>query len=837
MLNKSTFTKPHFINDKPDDYVCSIFEDMTVDLSFVKYSDMSLNIAVRETDEPKLSEEENEQKKKYGSFIYIDEYTKPFVYTARNTRIDKYFEKFTTQTYPSNNEYMDVINDIMSKNNTKINISLDRLITTTRWTYWETCTKFPVVHLEDKVDVMFMCGNMISGSVELYIKYREVYGKNYHNDTYTVYDFVNGMISPIIKPSEESIIKKMKETYGKKFIYNYTNDSFCSLDNNNDNKYDAIISDEYYVEDNLLYIETKNIHFFIKMLSLIMNNLKTGGNFTCLVYKSQTKIMMDLIFLICKCFNNSYMIKESRKINMSYRHIVCINKRPNEDLQKVKEFLQEIINTQKEIMKNRKDNACYTDHYNVYIGDKILYSAITTDNDYYQLMNKYQKIHMNMCYKHTEEQITFLENYKELENDKQKIMFLNNIISENIYMSKEWFKAYDVPISFLYEDDVVNSHIRDSIMSSKNINFLYAKKKDYEINSIHTYMELMNNVFGEYVKYQRVIDSYKNVDDWQAMNNKLVLHDSLKEVIPLYTNFEVSRAFLKMYEILHIYDFFEGINKVHSFHICEAPGQFIVSMNHYMKTKKKNIKWDWCAQSLVETNDNDALGDQYGIMKKYPNNWDNGEKKTGDITDIDNISYYVDKYKNINFITSDCGLGPRDGHLFRDVTMKKLTISEIYFLLKILNNGGSFVIKVFFPIKTKLGISLLYCLYKTFEEFHVYKPYINPNSIEVYYVGKNYIGKEEAKIYINKLYDVIKDIKNIDENYQLFKISKGFLMSHIEATTLVFENAKNHLKKVEYLQLFPDVLTKENYDALIKKTQDKWISNFDFKKINPSQVL
>ena len=57
-----------------------------------------------------------------------------------------------------------------------------------------------------------------------------------------------------------------------------------------------------------------------------------------------------------------------------------------------------------------------------------------------------------------------------------------------------------------------------------------------------------------------------------------------------------------------------------------------------------------------------------------------------------------------------------------ELLLLKVHLSQIICCLLTLKNGGSFVIKTFLPIQTKLGISIMYTLYKSFEELYFYKP-------------------------------------------------------------------------------------------------------------------
>ena len=134
-----------------------------------------------------------------------------------------------------------------------------------------------------------------------------------------------------------------------------------------------------------------------------------------------------------------------------------------------------------------------------------------------------------------------------------------------------------------------------------------------------------------------------------------------------------------MYEILSIYPIIDkNKNKIKTFHICEAPGMFISAFNHYIKTKTKIKIFDWKAQSLKKNNKtkNIAFGDNYGLIQKYPKQWLWGIDGSGDITKLYNIKYYKTYCKNVDIITSDCGVSMKNKKL-----MAKLQFSQILFIL------------------------------------------------------------------------------------------------------------------------------------------------------------
>jgi cap2 methyltransferase len=115
-----------------------------------------------------------------------------------------------------------------------------------------------------------------------------------------------------------------------------------------------------------------------------------------------------------------------------------------------------------------------------------------------------------------------------------------------------------------------------------------------------------------------------------------------------------------MYEILfvtNIYNKYNNIKKVKAFHICEAPGTFILASKYYLNKFYPNIKYSWKATSLnPKFLDKDGIGDTYGLLQKYKKKWSFGKDETGDITKEENIKYYKKICEDCDFIIGDCGI-------------------------------------------------------------------------------------------------------------------------------------------------------------------------------------
>ena len=85
----------------------------------------------------------------------------------------------------------------------------------------------------------------------------------------------------------------------------------------------------------------------------------------------------------------------------------------------------------------------------------------------------------------------------------------------------------------------------------------------------------------------------------------------------------------------------EEVTKYNSVHLCEAPGGFVASLNHYLKTHRSDCEWNWKAITLnpyFEGNCMFALTDQDRFVCETWDHWFWGKENSGDLTHWENAS-------------------------------------------------------------------------------------------------------------------------------------------------------------------------------------------------------
>jgi len=247
--------------------------------------------------------------------------------------------------------------------------------------------------------------------------------------------------------------------------------------------------------------------------------------------------------------------------------------------------------------------------------------------------------------------------------------------------------------------------------------------------------------------------------------------------------YKVSNAFCKLWEIFaNVKDLLPFTKNPHIFFVAEAPGQWIYSSNHYYKKKyidhlnqrnqlEQKPKLEWRANSLNPNHPinikqfGNIFGDDYGFIKKYPNNWLYGADNTGDILSIENQKWYHNFAKDFNkfdLITGDAGLLSKDLEL-----LQKIEYACICMISGTASIGSNCIMKHFTPHNSRIKnskeasgffVNYLYLYYLLFDELKLIKPLTsNPNSGEFYVIGKGFRGINEENY--NKLLGILENFK------------------------------------------------------------------------------
>jgi hypothetical protein len=273
-----------------------------------------------------------------------------------------------------------------------------------------------------------------------------------------------------------------------------------------------------------------------------------------------------------------------------------------------------------------------------------------------------------------------------------------------------------------------------------------------------------------YVKKEEEVDEYFNLPK-KIKDTIQFVNDGYARGISRYINTKfnprkpLSNAYVKLWEIYNTFDWVipKSSNldqpEFNSFHMCEAPGQWINTTATYFEKNKLNTKYNWYANSLNPTKfkgNDKVIKDDYGFIKNNKSKWIWGADDTGDITNIENIKWYhkflSEKLGYINLISGDAGLPFSDLFLLQKLELAQMVMVACTAMpgKDEKHPGSSCIIKHFLPFmtqnsKTKMSaglfMSIMYMYHLMFEEFHMFKPLSSsPGSGEFYVVARNFRG-------------------------------------------------------------------------------------------------
>ena len=107
-----------------------------------------------------------------------------------------------------------------------------------------------------------------------------------------------------------------------------------------------------------------------------------------------------------------------------------------------------------------------------------------------------------------------------------------------------------------------------------------------------------------------------------------------------------TQAWAKFYEIVSSNNVIPAscIEKgsFNSLHLCEAPGAFVASLNHYVKSRFEGMEWTWLASTLnpfYEGNDTKRMIEGEKFILETEGHWNFGEWYDGDLMNRDNLEH------------------------------------------------------------------------------------------------------------------------------------------------------------------------------------------------------
>jgi 23S rRNA U2552 (ribose-2'-O)-methylase RlmE/FtsJ len=430
------------------------------------------------------------------------------------------------------------------------------------------------------------------------------------------------------------------------------------------------------------------------------------------------------------------------------------------------------------------------------------------------------------------------------------------------------------------------------ILSSNNISypqislgfqhFIHKSKDKMELTEKYVNRKkiyLVTSLFEKNIDYKPETDSGI---PYTSINNGIeqFIKDNIDEKLPPLLN----RAFLKIWEMLTIFDLIPANENFTSSHLAEGPGSFIQATIYFRELQEKlgliksAAKDNYYGVTLhadhehlqmqqefikyfskekikrlhiLETKSVKEIKDMYGGSFK-------GIITNGDLTKINTIKAFggskdVEPFAKLSdLVTADGGFDWKKENL-QEQEAYKLILGEIVSAIKVQKDGGNFVLKIFesYTYVTLKMIELLRAFYK---EVYICKPYTSRiSNSEKYIICKNFkksiltstINKklEDFITIINKnesfnIIDIISDYKISQKNIDIYKNINIQLMikQYIGINNIVLFDKLDNKNGIEYNDFLDNqIIASTFWNNLFLNTKNfnklhKFVKNYDYLK-------
>lgn len=622
------------------------------------------------------------------------------------------------------------------------------------------------------------------------------------------------------------------------------------------NKKDLIIINNIFYEKGISNKDIEELqNFLLKIVEVVyaIKNLKENGNLIIVFNTMIFQQTSELYIWLKSHFKESYLYYPEISNKLKRSNLVAIFKgfkQPStNELNKITKYMENII---KDYPNNVFDfNIIDKQQRKYYDITKEITNPMTLDVKPIKLLLNLNKndARFNEIIEFNKnrylEQLEFVNHYLNFNGDYH-FPTQEQITASVLYCNKwgiEYFPYFE-STKFL-RDKMGQQILAEMYGEIKPINYVFnTKDKRIISNELEDIESAIFDVNNQIAQTGLMIDSRRDftipneseqlVNYYKATtlfryfkNDKYKLNTIVQNKIGR----NISQAWLKFYEILAETDIIPRTNKKYrSFHLCEAPGSFIDCLDYYIKKETNIIDFNWNAQSYKAVKGKKYFGDDFGIIKAYPDHWKWGKDGTGDITKCDNILAYKEYCNDVDLITSDCGIP-----MFQP-GYDRILFSSMVAITYLLPINGSIIFKILTPINKSIVWNIIYLWFTSFGEFRFFKPIQNAQSREFYIIGKRFKGINPETI--TKLMDLVKDEKDTFMNIDLFngKYPISFVSQIKEISTQLVDNWSFTIQKQIYYNDNMEILENNQWfmntiDKYIKKKNLDFINKYNLRKL------
>jgi hypothetical protein len=754
----------------------------------------------------------------FSRFIFEYEYIKPFYYNHSCNSNEKY-EEIQGRTYQ--------IKKLLQLKNEPISIIKYHPVSNSFFEFWETLVQYQLFHDGKSYKIHeFSSRPSFSESAYYYIK-KYLVAKSELSLTYlTSYSCKNESEKDKINylKSMETVVKFDHKT----IINNFISEELLFDEKE---EYDLIVANVAIKSDkyNEIYEEIFNFRLFFYCFLYVINHLVKNGSAILVSTQVFTKITSNLLVIIKKYFDVDLFFPSVNDLYKTSGVMVILRNFKGvseENMKLLKDIFLKMFQEDSSGIKFKEENPLkYVESF---------YEIEKIGKGNYDFINKFHYDFFLKRINFLDKCIYAKESLVSL-NNKETNELLETYRKEQIISSIIWAKKFHINY-FPFNPNTFQNNFEKLILEDmysfhKEIKFQFSKAEQTNIkkrNIGKRFLEIESNIHLT----EKLIDTRK-IDIYDKAKKKFRYYrpsfselDLIKKVKDITEEKSITQAWMKMFEILCLFPLFDKKKKkLKTFHFCEAPGNFISSLNYFVKNRTEVEDLKAYAQSLHP--DLADIKDNYGLIKQNPEMWNFGENGSGNITNEDIIKYYKKYMDDVDFITSDCGIKYEENS--ENCKLQKLDLAQTLAILYNLPKNGNMVIKVFQPVTTPNQLMQIYLLYQNFEKLYFYKSVLNPYSREFYIIGLNYHPVEEN--ILNKLFEMLNEFDNektLFETYPesfLFQLEKGLR-----------ELADNFIFAIERQIYYTD-----NYDEIpetkltlvkqyIHKKNKEWLEKYGFEK-------
>ncbi|XP_068116920.1 cap-specific mRNA (nucleoside-2'-O-)-methyltransferase 2 [Hyperolius riggenbachi] len=378
--------------------------------------------------------------------------------------------------------------------------------------------------------------------------------------------------------------------------------------------------------------------------------------------------------------------------------------------------------------------------------------------------------------------------------------------------------------------------------------FTYDKQASWQLPGAFEILTSEHKEFDHLLSQKESLNGVKNLlsdkklDDWHRHTSFTNKAGRIVPEVRRQANAELcTQAWCKFHEIVATYPLIPDSAiwsyEINTIHLCEAPGAFISSLNHYLKTKGVRGDWNWVANTLNPYHEaNDGLmmiADDRLIANTLPW-WYFGPDNTGDIMTLKylkGLQQFVANMSAIHLVTADGSFDCQGNPGEQESLVYPLHYCEVVTCLTTLSFGGSFVLKMF-TLFQHSSINLMYLLNCCFQEVHVIKPGTSKaGNSEVYVVCLGYIGKEAIQDQLTKMTSHFGEEIGSKALFSHTSLPDSFLESHNKCCTFFYKYQTETIH--ENLQLFSHMGKEEksHLDNLRAAAVSYYMENFQVERI------